>query len=228
MDVSVHDAAQQLGRHPSEVRRLLAAGTLRGRHMGHQWIVDGADLARIQQQVRRPGRAMAPARAWALLWLLDGSDPDWVTAVARSQIRARLPELAGASADQWRSLLRTRAEMVRCEAHPAAIVRLQSHADAVVASGPDQAGTQGIDLVVIDALPEVYVRRDRWLDLSAQLHVRPTHGAWNCTVRLPSLWPFHGTASAAVVSADLLDSAEPRAVAAGAQKLRELAEAKVQ
>lgn len=67
MDISVRDAAQQLGRHPAEVRRLLASGTLHGRHLGHQWVVNEEDLARIQSQVRRPGRAMSPPRAWALL-----------------------------------------------------------------------------------------------------------------------------------------------------------------
>ena len=142
---------------------------------------------------------------------------------ARSQVRARLPELATADADQWRSLLRARADVVRCDAHPAAVSRLSSRTDDVAAGGPAHAASRGIDLVVLDAPPELYVRRDRWQDLSEQLLLRPAHGAWNLVVRLPPLWPFNGAAGAAVVAADLLDNAEPRAVAVGARMLRELA-----
>lgn len=93
----------------------------------------------------------------------------------------------------------------------------------VVVSGPAQAGAHGIDLVALDTPPALYVRRERWGDLAATLFVRPTHGAWDLTVRLPPRWLFDGPCGPAVVAADLLASAEPRAVAAGARKLRELA-----
>lgn len=226
MGATVDEAAQRLGRHPAEVRRLLAEGALRGRHRGHQWVVDEADLARIAGHARRRGRPMSARRAWALLWLLEGRDPHWLTSVARSQVRARLVELAGTDADHWRGLLRGRAQVMRCRAHAASLPRLLSKADIVVASGPAQAASHGIDLVALDAPPEIYVRPDRWEELAAQLHVRPTHGEWNLTVRLPPLWPFTGPAGPAVVAADLLDSAEPRAVVAGARVLAELATAR--
>ena len=227
MDLTIAEAAALLGVHRSRVEQLLRSGRLAGRRSGRIWLVDGDAVADVQEQPRAAGRPMAPARAWALLDVLDGRDAPWLAPVARSQVRARLRGLGNADRDAWRALLRARSDVLEAWVHPAALPRLLADdSGAVLPAGPATAATvSDADLVALDALPEIYVEPRTWPKLAERWHVRPAPAAGNLRVRLPrGVWPFllRREVGRAALAADLLDSPEPRAAAAGLTLLREL------
>jgi excisionase family DNA binding protein len=228
--MAVSEAAVRLGVSEPRVRQLLAAGRLAGRRLGRIWLVDDEDVARLEQQRRRPGRPLGAARAWGLLDILDGGKASWLPAPARSQLRTSVNRYVNASADRLRSALVGRSQALECQIHPAAVRRLLA-SDAVRSTGAVVASRRGFDLQVAHAdVDHVYVDPDSWPDLSAALAVRPRdqarpNGPANLVVLLPHVpWPFAGRAevSDSVLAADLLDSPEPRAIRAGAARLNEL------
>jgi excisionase family DNA binding protein len=226
MELSVREAAERLGVDDSRVRQLIAADLLGARRVGRAWLVSDEDVRRLSRRRPGPGRPMAPARAWALLDLLDGGSAPWLSPVARSQVRELLRRLDGADADRWRSALRSRGEVHRVDAHPAALRRLDED-PAVHAAGPKRAAAAGADLVAIDPVREVYVPADEWPRLHRRLALREAEGSGNLLVRVPAQvwpWPDDAPVGRAALAADLLDSDEPRAVRAGVQVLNELAE----
>lgn len=226
MELSVREAAERLGVDDSRVRQLIAAGLLGARRVGGRaWLVSADDVNKLVSHRSSPGRPLAPARAWALLDLLDGGSAPWLSPVARSQVRKLLRQLAGADASRWRSALRARSELHPVEAHPAALRRLDGD-PAVKAAGLDRAAHAGADVVAIDPLPEVYVQPDEWPKLHRRLALRDAGGRGNLLVRVPAqVWPWAEDAPVgkAALAADLLESAEPRAVHAGVQILNDLA-----
>lgn len=175
--------------------------------------------------MRRPWGGSIEERSWALLDLLDGGAAPWLRSAARSQTRQLLRRLAGSDEHRWRSALRARSQVVRCRAHPAALARLidQGPPD-VLRSGEEEAVRQGIDLVALGAVPQVYVRPDTWSHLVRELRILTEITEPNLLIRLPrGLWPFEKRdhVGMAALAADLLDSPEPRAVAAGVQVLNQ-------
>lgn len=238
MDVSVGQAAASIGVDRSRVLRWLRSGHLAGRRLGREWLVDEAAVAVLAGQTRRPGRPMAPARAWGLLDMLDGGDAPWLAPVARSQVRALLRELASSAPDaaRWRSLLRGRAELVRASGHPAALARLHAQMDnqepeagprqPPYPAGPALAAKAGVDLVAVGALPHLYVPAHQWPALRSEWHLSAaTDAEPGLIVHVPAgVWPFdrEGRVGDAAVCADLLDEAEPRAVSGAMNRLHEL------
>ncbi|MEQ6900775.1 helix-turn-helix domain-containing protein [Nocardioides sp. YIM 152588] len=228
MEVDVKEAARRLGINASRVRQLLRSGDLRGRRLGNQWLIPAEDVARLVGNRRGPGRPLAPKRAWAVLDLLDGGRAAWLSDSARSQVRRYLADLVAPKVDNWRAALRARSRVLDVVAHPAAIDRL-GRVNGVLAVGPLAAVDRGFDLVALaEPVPEFYVAEERWPDLERSLALREGPEA-NLRIRLPNeVWPFVDAASEqgevgdAVLAADLLDAAEPRAVAAGAARLDEL------
>jgi excisionase family DNA binding protein len=231
VDITVRDAAERLGVSEPRVRQLLASGDLAGRRLGRAWLVSADSVAKMQERgARPPGRPLGPRRAWALLDLLAGGDAAWLASSARSQLRARLHGLAGAAPAQWRAALRGRSEVLSCRAHPAAISRLAGH-EGVLAAGLAVLEGRSFDLVIAGhPIDQAYVDPALWPGLSAALAIRPAGPdqagvASNLTVFLPRIaWPFRGRRELpdSVLAADLIDSADPRAVRAGAQRLDEL------
>ena len=217
------EAAARLDLDASRVRQLLRSGLLAGRRVGSVWLVDGDSLALVAARRPLPRRPLAPARAWALLDLLDGGAAPDLSAVARSQVRALIRSLAGSDPSRWRAALRSRVEVRACQVHPAAVDRLR-HEPGVLEAGPGKAAEHGLDLVAVDAVLELYVRLDRWPALSAQYRVQPSRGSANLILHLPRAghWPEPELPRAAL-AADCVDSPEPRAGSAGAAMLNDLA-----
>lgn len=147
----------------------------------------------------------------------------------RSQVRAQLRELLDGRApgpDRWRGLLRARNQTVKARAHPAAVARLLGEQDRVLRAGPRAAAAAGVDLLALDPVEHLYVHADRWPDLARRLHIEADVPDPNLVVHLPAgPWPFarRGTVSDAAIAADLLESAEPRAVSGGLERLNTLA-----
>jgi hypothetical protein len=162
---------------------------------------------------------MAPARAWGLLDLLDGGTAPWLSPVARSQVRRQVRLLAGGDARRWRDALRRRSSRIPVRVHPAALSRVGKKSELpVLWAGPARAAAAGADLVVLDAMAEVYIMEGDWPKFVRTWHAQPAEADANLLVRLPAaVWPFDGRSAvgSAVLAADLLESSEPRAVAAG-------------
>lgn len=78
-------------------------------------------MALLASRRSRPGRPLAPQRAWALLSLLEGGVAGWLSPVGRSQVRSLMRDLNGGDADRWRAALQARSAVLRCRAHPAAV-----------------------------------------------------------------------------------------------------------
>ena len=226
----MEQAAQRLRVDASRVRRLLRAGRLAGHRFGGSWVVDGDDVARLESlsprggEPRPVGRPMSAPRAWGLLELLDGGRARWLAPVARSQVRAQARALAGADASRWRAALLARSDLRRVAAHPAAMSRLQAEPGVLVA-GPSEAAARGLDLVALDAQPELYVRRDAWPQLVVRYALDERSSPPSLMVRVPrgGWWPADGELSLPVLAADLLENAEPRAVDAAARVLNDQA-----
>ena len=224
MDIAVQEAAARLGVHPTRVRQLVRSGDLAGHRVGRAWLVNPQDVARLAGQKARVGRPMAPGRAWGLLDLLDGGSAPWLLPVGRSQVRHLLNEVNGADADRWRALLRSRSHVLRVRAHPGAIARLMAEPH-VLAAGAAEAARRGADLVVMGEVPQLYVFAERWPGLVRAWYLVEASPEPNLLVRVPrGVWPFEGHSGPglAALAADLLESAEPRAVSAGVAMLNEL------
>jgi len=224
VEISVREAAQRLGVDESRVRQLLRGGDLVGRRVGKSWLVRGEDLAPLEARRRLHGRPMGPARGWGALDLLTHGSAPWLSPAARSQVRSALRLLVDADANRWRSALHGRSRVLRCRAHPAAVTRLLGN-DRVLAAGAVEAARRGVDLVATEEITQVYVPEEQWPSLASSLFIREEPVETNLVVRLPrGLWPFGDAteASVAALAADLLESAEPRAISGGVAKLHEL------
>jgi len=224
MDIAVKDAAQRLGLSESRIRQLLIAGDLNGRRIGRAWLVDSEDVARLQGQQRRSGRPVGPKRAWAIVDLLSGGRAPWLSYSERSQVRSYAARLEEPSPDEWRSILRGRSKLRPVRAHPAAVARLGQF-DHVLLAGPVEAVRRGFDLVAVgEPRPEFYMPISEWGHIARSLALQQSHDA-NLIIRHPLMvWPFEDRDAIpdAAIAADLLHSAEPRAVRAGQLRLNEL------
>lgn len=224
LEIEVKEASRRLGVDDSRVRQLLRAGSLQGRRVGNSWLVLVEDVARLEKNRMRAGRPLAARRAWAALDLLDSGPAPWLSASARSQVRSHLARLEEPGPDVWLSLLRSRSDVVRAFAHPAAMRRL-AEVPGVRRAGVSESMQRGFDLVALgDVVPEFYVEASAWPQVARSLAIRESAEP-NLLIRVPSdVWPFgEGSAvSDAALAADLLESPEPRAVAAGARRLNEL------
>jgi excisionase family DNA binding protein len=108
--ISVADAAEQLGVNVQRVHQRIADGSLPAERVGHQWVIDDADLARLDR--RPPGRPLSARSAWVLA-LVAGLDdeastgraslPPDITASERSRARARLRGFLGDALEARRS-----------------------------------------------------------------------------------------------------------------------------
>lgn len=221
VEIGVAEVARRLGVSESRVRQMLRAGVVPGRRIGHVWVVSSDAVARLEGQPRRVGRPLVSHRAWAVLDLLDEGQAPWLSDVARSQVRHYLAHLDEPEPHEWLSLLRHRSRVHRVFAHPEAYSRLEG-AEGVLAAGLLEVSRRGFDLVGAgQQLSEVYVDGQVWRAMAERLVLREGPEA-NLVVRVPAgVWPFlsRGQVGDAALAADLVESADPRAVTAGADYL---------
>jgi excisionase family DNA binding protein len=215
--LTVNDAADALGLHPRRVRALIASGSLAAEKLGGRWLLDAADVARANGAERPPGRPLSPSRAWAILSLIEGGTPGWLSAheIARTRSYLRRAEPAGLL-----PRLSRRAPVRTFRAHPADLPRLVRER-AVVLSGPSAASHHGASIAAPGTV-EGYVSEVRLGELVERYHLAASP---NPNVRLhvlgPGLWPFEDArvAPAAVVALDLLEADDERSRRAGRELL---------
>lgn len=201
---------------------MVASGKLAGRRVGRAWLIDGATIAAAEGISRRRGRPLSPANAWAALDLLAGGNATWLSAVARSQLRAVLRSVRSGDDERWSALLQSRADTQFLAGHPSSVQRVVESPDVVV-SGPKAARDHGLGVMTVDAMPEAIIALTDWPRLSKDLHLAPTQD--RSQARLVAHFPRWSGALEAMrgnhklaqlaVAADLLDSPESRVRAAG-------------
>lgn len=89
--VSVPQAARELGVSRMRVQQRITDGSLPAQRVGHQWVIDEADLRAVARHAG-PGRPLSPASAWALIAVAAG-DAARLSPHGRSRARARLGQL---------------------------------------------------------------------------------------------------------------------------------------
>jgi excisionase family DNA binding protein len=217
--LTVPQVADQLGLHPSRVRRLIAAGDLAASKVGRDWLIDEPSVDRLRTADRPRGRPVAPAHAWAILWLASG-DPqlqamaaDWLEPWAASRLRRAL------DSGTWRlrlPLLRRRAQLRHMRARASDIPTLLAH-PRLVATGTSASHIYGFGSQVL-GIVEAYVAVDQ-ID-AVQRHFRLAGGGTQPNVAVHVVnepWPFpQGTrvAPAIAVAADLAEADDPHRRAA--------------
>jgi excisionase family DNA binding protein len=213
--LTVPQVADQLGLHPSRVRRLIATGDLAASKVGRDWLVDKPSVDRLRTADRPRGRPVAPAHAWAILWLASGDAQlqamaaDWLEPWAASRLRRAL------DSGTWRlrlPLLRRRAHLLQLRARPSDIPTLLSH-PSLVATGTSASHIYGLGSQVLGII-EAFVASPQ-LDTVTR-HFRLTGGGStqpNVILHVVSdPWPFpDGTrvAPAIAVAADLAEADDP-------------------
>jgi excisionase family DNA binding protein len=227
-EVSVREAATQLGVHQSRVRELLASGRLSGRRVGPIWLVNEESVARQKVlSADAHGRPMSTRIAWSASAWCDGMETTWLTASDRSRLRRRLRSHTAQDVHTYRWWLQTRSTLTRYRVADSDIGELVS-SPGVVAGGISAASVYELGLGH-GAEAEVYANPSvtRWL-IEEFFLIESDQG--NLALRIvDDTTPWHQmTARVAggltvaprlIVAADLLDSSDTRSRSAGTQLL---------
>lgn len=197
MEVSVREAAGAMGVSDRRVRQLIAAGRVRARRVGTQWLVDGASLPIAP----RRSRPLSPTEAWLLL---------------------AADQAPGGRPGRWRD----RRDRLRADPSPATLLAAWAAArgdrllfaarepggvledPAVVRSGlsDPRSGISAADLA------EGYVRRDD-LDAVRRRHLlRPATGRPDVVLHVVAVLPADPVPPL-VLAADLAEHDGPRELA---------------
>src|SRR5256885_15548320 len=86
--VSVDQAAAALGVSPRRVRALIGSKRVAAVRIGRNWALDRSLLR--SRSLKRGGRPLSAANAWALLASLSGSQPTWGDVFSRSRLKRHL------------------------------------------------------------------------------------------------------------------------------------------
>jgi excisionase family DNA binding protein len=207
-ELTVPEAAEHLSVHQSRVRELLQAGTLTGRRVGRQWVIDADDLDRHRDLVRggATSRAMSPRTAWAAGALVDGQDTAWLASSEKSRLRSRLLRHVDevATFRRWLSARQSSTERFRiAESDITALLE----ENGVVATGISAAHVYGVRLSAVG-------EGDR-----GNLLLRTVDGTWHTDTAVARDGMLITTRLMTAV--DLLDSADTRSVSAGRELLRD-------
>jgi excisionase family DNA binding protein len=212
--LSVSEAADRLGVHPTRVLPLLASGRLRGNRHGGRWEIDPESVVRFASTPRPSGRPLDPHNAWKVLALLCQGDLD---VPLDTRDRRRLGALvARLTPEELVGRLRRRSLTLRRRAHPSALPRL---ARDVVTSGVLAARRGGGDDVVASGELEGYLPAGQLHAVGARHHL-VDQGRPNVILHLvdDALWPFPprlATVPPAVAAVDLLEAGDERSARAG-------------
>ena len=162
--LSVSEAAERLGVNVQRVHQLIAESSLPAERVGRQWVIEEADLVRLDR--RPPGRPLSAKSAWslAIVAAVDAGSPaverasaaaqSSIAAPDRSKARARLRALLDESlshrsdeeeaalslAASLRALLQNRAERHAFRAAPRDLEDLRSDS-RVMLSGVSLPGS---------------------------------------------------------------------------------------
>ena len=223
-EMTVRQAAEQLGVDVSRVRALVGSGALAGRRVGSQWLVRQDAVERRAELVGAgaTSRALSTRTAWAAAELLDGGAAAWLATSERARLRARL---AARAADGWQTYARWLSSRQLATSRYRIADRDVAGmltADGVVATGASAAAAHALGLgsagqaeVYVDAATERRLVEDWFLLRSdtGNLLVRTVDGDWHR--RTGSVVDGRAVAARLMVAVDLLDGDDARSRSAG-------------
>lgn len=168
----------------------------------------------VQQYAERPravGRPLSPRNALGLLFELSGEPAAWLDRVARWKV---LRAQAAGDPDLLVARARRRARRLECRAHPSDLPRLLAE-QGVVRSGVSAAGELAIDLVG-PGVVELYANGARVRELVQRYALVPSDdpNVILHVAEVPEALKGRQVMPLGVAVVDLLESGEPRAVAA--------------
>jgi excisionase family DNA binding protein len=223
MDVqllTVDGAAERLGLHPRRVRAMIQGGALEAEKVGGRWLVSAVDVARNAQLSRPRGRPLSSSRAWALVFLIEGRIPTWLS---KQEVARTRSYLTRSDVAHLLPRLRRRAELRTFRAHPADVPRVAEE-KGVVLSGASAAPGYGAS-VIAPGTVEGYVAEDTLARLTVKYHLISSS---NPNVRLHAIegavWPFESDERIApwtAVGLDLIEADDERSRRAGRELLHE-------
>lgn len=146
-------AAQRLGISTRRVYALAKARRLASVRLGGRLLIASDSIHALADAGERVGRPLSPRRAWGLILLASGEDPQAIDPVTKSKLRRMLRER---SLWSMRARLSSRATQQELRAHPSDLRRIDAE-PRLVRTGPRFAREAGISLVASDAPPEYYV-----------------------------------------------------------------------
>ncbi len=228
-ELTVPEAAEHLSVHQSRVRELIQAGTLTGRRVGRQWLIDANDLDHHRELIRggATSRAMSARTAWAAGALLDGQHTEWLASSERSRLRSRLLRHSDevATFRRWLSARQSGTARFRIAASDIAALLAEK---GVVASGVSAAHAHGArlsaageaDAYVTAALAKK-LKKEYFLVASERgnLLLRSVDGAWHTDTAVQREGMLVTTRLMTAV--DLLDATDVRSATAGRELLRD-------
>lgn len=211
---SVAEVAKDLELSPVVVREHLVDGSLDGRRLGRQWLVDARSVDAFKRNRPQPGRPMAPGMAWSVLLAASG-DRSGAQAAAGSEraFYRALQWLREHSLIDDRSRLRRRAVAERFDVHPAEAARVSRSAD-VLRSG--LAAGRAVGLIGGGQVVDVYAAASHRDELVDRHGLIAGDGPMRIRWLPDELWPLlddvdAGVAPRAAVLIDLLEADDPRA-----------------
>ena len=220
-DLSSRQAAEVLGVNEQRLRVLAASGRLPARKVGRAWIIDSSHLPDPGDR-RGPGRPLSAGNAWGLLALLSGEVPGWVDPSVRSRLRRRAKDPSQLILSLRSSQPRSRVFSFRFL--PVDLDRLRARRGLVLAGL--SADHPSIDMRARSDELDAYVDEDALRRIVKEYRPISEPKQANAILRIPSRnWVLDrdGSSPLAVVAADLLADADPRARRSAEQALRALA-----
>lgn len=197
--LSVPEAADRLGVHPSRVRQMIADEVLEARKLAGRWLIEEHSVRERESAGIVEGRPFSPRVAWGALFLLEGRDPDWLLPSERSRLRRRL---AGDEIEALAPRLRRRAQVHRWRGHPASLRRLSE--DRLLRRSGVSAREYSPDLMAgedMDAYVPAHV-----LDKVVRRHHLAPSDQPNVALRaVEGPWPFLDDPPVAPVAAVVFD-----------------------
>lgn len=218
--IGASEVAKRLHVSEARVRALIERGALPGRKLANRWLVPAHALHNSSITARVEGRPFSSENAWGLLFLASGKPAEWLSAVERSRLKARLK----APRFPFASRFRRRADVAYLRGDERALRKIVED-DQFVRSGVSAAEHHNVD-VVAPGVVEGYLPKERLAKLSHEHALRAVpEGSANLIVRaVDDLWPFKSerVAPEAVVAVDLIDSADQRSRRAGSELLKQI------
>lgn len=225
MAVDVLEAARRLGLSQRRVRRLIASGDLPAARIAGRYAIEDDTLDALADRVRPVAvRGFSRRIAWAAAALVDGVEPNWVSASELSRLRRRLSQ-AGSEPDAWRTRLKARAvATLTYRVAPGNVRRLLSGGSVTTRSGAS-AHNLVTDRQLAAPIAQVWLAHHRDLPVVEIEYGMLASPAGNVMVRIAEVEGQTSTGPGGdtyrlIVAADLLDSGDARERRAGRELLR--------
>lgn len=217
-ELSVPEAAEQLGLSEQRIRAMAQSGQLSARKVGYRWLIN---LDRSERR-SKGGRPLSAANAWALLALLNGESPTWVDPSVRSRLKQRLRDVDWLHTALAHSKPRARIHTWRV---------LPGDLDTLPMKFPLVYSGNSIEDPELDVFPsgrqiDAYIDERSLGALQRRYRPEQEPANPNLILRVPSHnWILKHEAGAPrpVIAADLLQSHDPRAARAARRLLAQLA-----